>query len=79
MLKYSWDLKDEHGKSRCVVTWTDRRTGSLLTFDIPAEHASNEPESEMDSRIKGRAISLAKAFLADQDPYHAARFMLSPE
>ena len=67
MLKYSWGAKRDGGKVQCAMAWTDRRSGSTVTFDVTAEHIPDEAEHKTDSRLRGQALKLAKAFLADQD------------
>lgn len=68
MLNYSWGAKHDDGKSQCAMTWTDRRSGAVVTFDVRAEHVPNEEAIKTDSRLRGQAVALAKAFLADQHP-----------
>ena len=68
MLKYSWSGSQDDGKSQCVITWNDRRSGSTVSFEVRTDRRPNEPAEKMDSRLRGQALKLAKAFLADQEP-----------
>jgi hypothetical protein len=68
MLKYRWGKKHDDGQSECSMTWVDRRNDSTVTFNIRADQLAGEDPSHTDTRLRGEALRLAKAFLADQDP-----------
>lgn len=68
MLTYSWGAERADGKVQCVITWTDRRSGSTVAFQVGAERVADEPAGKTDSRLRSQALKLAKAFLADQEP-----------
>ena len=64
---HSWGAERDDGKVQCLITWTDRRSGSTVTFDVNAERFLEEPAHKTDGRLRAQALKLAKAFLADQE------------
>jgi hypothetical protein len=55
------------------MVWSERRGGSLLTFDLSISEVQDEPEVDTAERFRREAIRIARAFLAEQDTDGATR------
>jgi hypothetical protein len=49
------------------MVWSERRGGSLLTFDLSIPTVPNEPEVRTSDRFRREAIRIARAFLSEED------------